>query len=759
MSFAARVNAALFAVTGKSFAAFAASWSRGDDMADNVQPNRLSEPYSQSSWIRAAQRAISGEISGRALKFYDGENEVTDPAFVAWWEAPALGPKTLGAAQPRLTRADVLRDLASWASGEGEFFLLFDDAWLLATASRNPASLTPFIIANPSRMQVIVQGDTLVGWRYSEPGGRQIILLPEQVVHWKDYNAYDDWRGVGALAAARIASESAFSTGVYIRDLMRNNGDQGMNVIAKNGVVDDAQRDQIKADLRAKRASLRRGIAVDSFFTGDITIERPPERSASTDLLGTLSLSAQEIFIAFGVPPSMATVKQSYSVGKDSDRYQLITATCMPTGNAIASTLAKVGSRMAGRTLTAELDWDDHPVMVEVRNGRIDSLLKLWGVGVPVSVANDYLDLGLDPFPGWDVGYLPFSVSATGDATPAVDPSKDPTLAEPKNVTPDLPEIAQIKALIATRSRMSCEKVGRTVPDEPSDEFAMFRCQCPAHLAFKTSLQPAENKAQTPKQIAQWKTLMSKRRATVKSFQSAIGRVVMGARQEVLRKLDSMAGAGLERSATTKAAAVDFLFDLAKFTDAFTATMRKQQKSALQTAGEQLLGEVGKDDPFTYPAAEVLDFLAGRENKLRDVPTSIYEEIKATLEEGLNKGDTADELAARVRGAFNGISDERAKSIALTETGAAYGAGRDQAMKQAGVQYKAWLTSGNDNVRAAHLQAGADYPPERAIPIDEPFVVDGESLMYPGEEGGSAANVINCHCVSISVAAPKSSDS
>jgi len=30
--------------------------------------------------------------------------------------------------------------------------------------------------------------------------------------------------------------------------------------------------------------------------------------------------------------------------------------------------------------------------------------------------------------------------------------------------------------------------------------------------------------------------------------------------------------------------------------------------------------------------------------------------------------------------------------------------------------------------------------------MDQPFIVDGESLDYPGDPSGSAANVINCRC-------------
>jgi uncharacterized protein with gpF-like domain len=89
----------------------------------------------------------------------------------------------------------------------------------------------------------------------------------------------------------------------------------------------------------------------------------------------------------------------------------------------------------------------------------------------------------------------------------------------------------------------------------------------------------------------------------------------------------------------------------------------------------------------------------------------------------------------------------RARRIAMTETAAAYGAGRDSAMKSAGVQWKQWLTSGNDNVRPYHAEANG-----QTVTIDEPFIVGGEELMHPGDDTGSAANVINCHCISIAVA-------
>lgn len=57
---------------------------------------------------------------------------------------------------------------------------------------------------------------------------------------------------------------------------------------------------------------------------------------------------------------------------------------------------------------------------------------------------------------------------------------------------------------------------------------------------------------------------------------------------------------------------------------------------------------------------------------------------------------------------------------------------------------KVWMTMGDDNVRPAHQEAELDYAD--GIPLDEPYVVDGEYLWYPGDPSGSDGNVINCRC-------------
>lgn len=732
----------------KSFASSAAAWIRGDDVTD-APAARYSAPYQQSTAIFAAINLVSGEFTGLPLKFYEGDQEYVDPALAAWWERPCLGNDG-----KRLTHGEADRLRALHLLDQGEFFMLLDDSWALAGLKRRPASLSPFIIARPDRVRLITHGAQLAGYEWTDAGGRSHVYLPEQVIHKMEPNPYDDWRGLGRSQVARVPAEGVFLTGVYIRDLMRNNGDQGFIVIGKNGVATPEQQAQITAALRMKRLALRSGVAKDLFLTGDIAVDRPKEQAAGVDLTNTKTLSQQEIFLVFGVPPSMSTVKQSYSMGKDSDRYQLITGASQPVARLIAGADADLASRMTGRALTAEHDWDEHPVMQAVRRERIEAALKLWASGWCWMDINAYLDLGMTPFPGWDIAYLPFSVAPIDLAGTKVarDPVADPALAEQSRLRalPEDPAISQLRMLLAvkTRTRAKVERSEAIALRVETEALAVFTCNCGRGCIAQKADRP-------PGEIAQWRTLMTARRETLKSFESAFTRVLMKARIETLRKIEGAEGkaaTGAIAPGVKKAAATDLLFDLAKFTASMRDALEKQHKTGLQKAGDQLFKELDREDPFTMAPAKVVEFLRGRENKLKDVPQSIYDRLKESIEAGLQAGETQAELTGRVKAEFNDIGTADARRIAQSETGAVYGAGRQAAMKDAGVQFKMWLTSGNDNVRPAHADAN-----RQTVPVDEPFVIDGEELMHPGDDAGSAGNTINCHCASIAVATPDES--
>lgn len=746
----ARIAAPAIAKSSQLFGSFI----RGEDMDEPALARGLPRPYARSPWVGQAIQKIAMPCSAVALEFYDvateEETQITDPAFAAFWRKPALD-----AAGQRLPRADVVNALVSWWKLSGEFFLLLDSTW--STRGLPLAARSPFIIARPDRMRQLVRNGELLGWMFTDAAGRQIPFLPEEVIHRKRFNPYDDFRGLSEFEAAQLTAESDYMAAQFGKNLNAANGDQGVYVVAKQGITDDKQREQIEAALMEKQRRQKSGQPTITFVNGDVAVQDPQIRGFDANTLTSRLQNRQEVAVAFGLPASCFEVKAAYSIGSASDEYQIIANVSQPTAAVIAGAFSVLGSRLLHREVEACFDWDDHPTMQAVRRERIDTGLKLWGTGMPMDEVSDYLDLGLPSYPGSAIGYLPFSVAPV-DAAPVAGsdlPAPGADMPAPSAAPiPADPGIEQLRLVLLARQRAAAPVCQAVPAARAADPLALFCC---ALHGAPGELGPG--KARDSGRIAIWRALMADRRKTVKAYKSRLGSELMKARAETLAKIDAADFSSVKARfiqapppIAAKALAADFLFDLSKWAEGVQVALRGVARDALDTAGAQIFSEVGRADPFKFPPEAVLEHVQQRRNYISNATDGIFEEIKGEIEAGLVAGDTQAQLSARVKAAFNGIDSTRAQRIALTETSAAYGAGRAEGMKQAGVEWKQWLTSGNANVRPFHLEADG-----QTVPLDEPFVVEGEQLMHPGDSaGGSPGNVINCHCVSIAVEGPSS---
>ena len=419
------------------------AWMRGEESGPT---ERMVSPYSQSAWVQSAIKKVAQPISavgvdfyragtgargrGRGRRAYTTSRGVVRRSDDQAVELPAM-EEFLRAPMQGMDRTDLVEATVGWLKLAGEsFWILPDDVLIMHPNERRTFQI---IVGRPDRMRHVDENGAIKGWVFSDAKGRSIPLLAEQVIHTKFWNPYDPYRGLGEFEAARIAADSAWLAGKFKRNLMAGNGDTGPYVVAKNGIPSDEQREQILEELRRKRAAQLRGEFRPIFLSGDIAVEDPRIRVVDAAFIAGQIEDRHEIYVAFGVPPSMADVKAAYSIGSASDFYQLITTTCVPTGEKFAGALEKLARKMIGQEVECLLDWNEHPVMQEVRKERLQAIDGLWSKGMPMEEISEYLGLALPEFTGWERGYLPFSVSPVEDA--AVSPSEDPSLAETGNGT------------------------------------------------------------------------------------------------------------------------------------------------------------------------------------------------------------------------------------------------------------------------------------------------------------------------------------
>lgn len=156
-----------------------------------------------------------------------------------------------------------------------------------------------------------------------------------------------------------------------------------------------------------------------------------------------------------------------------------------------------------------------------------------------------------------------------------------------------------------------------------------------------------------------------------------------------------------------------------------------------------LTGEV---NPFTKLA------IAGEKDK-----SVIMRKLQSEMTTALLKGESIPEIAKRLKNVSEGYLSNTIR-IARTETTRIQNSARqsvgDEGKRLGFNMWKRWVSTEDGRTRDEHKEENIK---ELEVPIDEPFIIGGEELMYPGDitRGASAWNTINCRCTVVNVIKPK----
>lgn len=162
-------------------------------------------------------------------------------------------------------------------------------------------------------------------------------------------------------------------------------------------------------------------------------------------------------------------------------------------------------------------------------------------------------------------------------------------------------------------------------------------------------------------------------------------------------------------------------------------------------AGRQL----GIELPFDEKDPILQDQLQRTRNLMVRTPDEVYRQILKVLGDVTAAGGTVKDQANAVRRILNVTGTEnwpaRAKTVAVTEVHRAWNFGALGAALRAqhhlGVIEKTWHARDDSATRPGHKRADG-----QTVFVNQPFIVNMEALMAPGDPSGSPANVINCRC-------------
>lgn len=124
------------------------------------------------------------------------------------------------------------------------------------------------------------------------------------------------------------------------------------------------------------------------------------------------------------------------------------------------------------------------------------------------------------------------------------------------------------------------------------------------------------------------------------------------------------------------------------------------------------------------------------------------QQIQSVMTQGILQGESIPNLAKRLESVTGGEHGAAIRNARTMMTGV-QNAGRMDAYTRAndmGIEtQKTWVATLDSRTRHAHRELDG-----QTVPIDEPFEVDGDKIMFPGDPDAEGYLVYNCRCTLIS---------
>jgi HK97 family phage portal protein len=212
---------------------------------------------------------------------------------------------------------------------------------------------------------------------------------------------------------------------------------------------------------------------------------------------------------------------------------------------------------------------------------------------------------------------------------------------------------------------------------------------------------------------------------------------------EVRRRCDKALGSRTYDPALVEA----ILFDMKEWNARMGKSIKPRYIDAIRAAIIKALADLDIKASIDYNSPLVKEYIAKKLFQLPELVNSLtHNELRGLLNQAFKDNLSAAEVAAKIDRFFDGQNAVRALRIARTEITDSSNFGIIESWRQTGsVATKSWITMRDEEVRVAHHDVEKRTIDE-PIPFDEPFLVAGVHMLYPGDPAAPAHLKINCRC-------------
>lgn len=697
------MNAIVPRISGLAPQRFASDLTLGEVLRQTLAAGGVeasaARPYEQVAAVYAAIRPFAETLAELPITLHRGNT---------------VEPLERGPAVELLARPAHNMGWAEWVEQISGHLLEGGEAHLLLVRDARGRVSAANVVGRRQMAVRTLRGATV--WIYHPESGAAEPLLPEEHGYVRLWNPYDALRGLSPLAAAALAIQQSRAAAMYNAATLVNGSGPGATYSTDADLSDE----QIKEFL--ERIKARHGGAANAgrpaLLTGGIKYAAAAYSNTDLQLYDGMRFSREEIAAAIGTPPVLMGIYESahYDVADAAIRI-FLKHKVAPMARRIGEFVSRALLARVERDARVLLRVDQHPAILEEQRGKADALTKLVATGVPYNQAVTFLG-------------LPFSAQEWGD-------------------------VSLMSGALDSAARLASGDAGAggglgelPLPQEPE---APAAAQNAAAVEFSAA---AERRFERG-------LIEQAARPIRRRFEAWFIALERGVLRRLKRAVKSAAAAA-ERF---EGSADEALWDIVAEQDKLRGMAREYVSREMERAVRAELTRRGASEQQVAAALQRIRasrwyeaYARIKQARIAGVERTLRERLRSSLADGAEKGEGLAELSERVH-AILGESAGRLRSrvIAENEAGQSISLGRFAASAAAGTRGKSWSTGANP--RATHAKAGAAYPASAAIPLNEPFEVGDEALMFPRDPSGSAKEIVNCNCVFVPQAAAESRES
>lgn len=727
------------------------------------QDESMTRPLEQHAWISAAMRQVAQNFVRGALKFSRGTKErhdikvpSTDPCAMVW-DRP----------NPHMSYGYFIEALAThvWDVGYVAILKQKRGGKRLTLAGDVPEELWPIRGTYLQPMFEDGPGTAPSAWRLRNDAG-EITLAPWEILWVRTFNPSDPWKGLGRIQAALTGAQQDYTAEQFMTGFLGNDATPG-GVFSLDMTTTPAQRQEVADSFESRHAgpsNVNRVMVLQKGMTFTPTTYSPKDMQYQE----LRAWNRDQVLAVMGVPKILVGQVEDYNrATASSARAAFLLYTIIPAAEffATAITMDMQTTWVGCKDVWAEFDWSRCEELQEIQSDKVGAAQAFFNMGVPFNEVNARMRLGFKPTSTGDIGFLqytvvPASVVASGETFPVKveNPNVEPEFdnSQPATSTPagnlgisgngDLgvagPQqpTAQPMPSGDTGDLGVASSAGRAARDRLGIEVRSATLRWHVYVA----------RVLLPIELAMAKTLRGlfwrMRLETLGNARAAFlpKRDIGDAVQVVERKEDK------PRRRLSRSLVERILFADGEWRQQIGDAMAPHYEDAATRAIEFTGGQLprGVSTILTTGDPKIIQFLAEKEIKVRDVTSTLRERLRRTLVDAEIEASTIaeaqSEVLSLVRDQFASAS-ARSLAIARTESAEASNGVRFMEMEEQAanpdsrIKRHRWLTAGDVHVRLQH-QAVAN----EVVPIGEPF---SNGLRYPGEVGAPPEQVINCRCV------------